>query len=95
MAYRPNNPIEKLKTGKRRRPGHPKGKLNSICVDCGKYFHVAPAHRGKIKRCHKCRIGMRGKPRDWRKNHTCPMCEGWKGHKSKICRRCWDEGKRG
>ena len=89
-----NNPIENLKTGKRRKKGRPKGKFNYRCVDCNRYFHVAPAHMGKTKRCHKCRKGMVGRDALYRTRHTCPLCEGYKASKSNICRKCWDSGRR-
>ena len=89
-----NNPLHKLKTGKRRKKGRPRSKYNAKCVDCGKYYHVSPAHMGKICRCPKCRTGMRGKRPDYRETHTCPICGRWKHHKSKICIDCWHSGRR-
>jgi len=94
MSNQINNPIEKLKTGKRRRPGRPKGKFNRKCVDCNRHFHAAPSHISQVIRCPKCRKGMKGKRADWRETHTCPLCEGYKHHKSKICHKCWKAGRR-
>jgi len=89
-----NNPKHRLKTGKRAKPGRPKGKHNARCCDCSKSFHNAPAHLGKIRRCHRCRKNMQGKPRDYRSRHTCPLCNGYKHQKSNICVNCWNDGRR-
>ena len=90
-----HNKLKDLKTGKRIKAGRPKGKYNYICVCCGKYFHVAPAHMGKIRRCHRCRgTETRGRPADYEIRHTCPLCEGWKHQKSNICAKCWESGRR-
>ena len=94
MDYPVNNPRSRLKTGKRKRAGRPKGKYNCQCCDCGKYFHVAPSHLGRTCRCHRCRKGKRGRKPDYLARHTCPLCGGYKHNKSNICVICWESGRR-
>ena len=63
---------------------------NAECDECGSPFRSS----GCI-RCPACRTGKQGvRKGGFKKWQVCPRCGKEKGYAAKVCRECYDEGRR-